>query len=277
MNIIRQVSMLEIVAVGMTFVLLTGGIDLSVGSQISFIGVLVAKLVVDGGLNPILACLIGIAATTLIGFINGTIVTKIGIPPLIATLAMMTILKGVSYITCGGLPVYGIPDSIKVIGQGYLGAVPIPVFIMLIITAIGIFVLSKTYIGRYFYAVGSNEEAAKLSGLNTNGIKVLVYIVCGFFTGIAGLIMLGRISSGQPVAGNGFEMDVLTAIVLGGVSVVGGKGTIIGAFIGVLIMGVLNNGLIIIGVDEYYQLVIKGLVLLIAVGFDSIQNMKKGR
>jgi ribose transport system permease protein len=278
LNIARQISMLSIVAVGMSFVLLAGGIDLSVGSQISIIGVAVSLMIVKLGMNPVMACILGLIMTTMIGFFNGFVITKTKIAPLIATLAMQTILQGVSYIICGGLPVYGLPKSIKVFAQGYIfGVIPIPVVIMLFIVAIGAFILNKTYLGRYFYAVGSNEEATRLSGINTDKIRIIVYTLCGLLSGMAGIIMLGRVSSGQPVAGVGYEMDVLTAIVLGGVSVSGGKGKISGAFIGVLIIGVLSNGMSILGIDEYYQLVIKGVVLLLAVIFDSLQliNSKK--
>lgn len=272
MNIGRQISMLGIVAVGMTFVLLAGGIDLSVGSQISITGVAISLLIVKAGMNPLLACVLGLVMTSLIGLFNGFVITKTRIAPLIATLAMMTILQGLSYIICGGLPVYGLPDAVKTVAQGYvLGLVPIPIVIMVVIVAIGAFILNKTYMGRYFYAVGSNEEATRLSGINTGRVRILVYTICGLFSGLAGIIMLGRVSSGQPVAGKGYEMDVLTAIVLGGVSVSGGKGTISGAFIGVLIIGVLSNGMSILSINEYYQLVIKGIVLLLAVIFDSLQ------
>jgi Ribose/xylose/arabinose/galactoside ABC-type transport systems, permease components len=273
-NVFRQVSMLAIVAIGMTFVLISGGIDLAVGSQLSFIGVLIATLVSVLGINPFIACLIGIAATTFIGMINGIIISKTKVPPLIVTLAMMQILQGLGFIISRGVPVYGLPESLKFLGQGYLGPVPVPIIIMVIIMLAGAFILNKTYIGRYFYATGSNEEAARLSGLSVTRIKITAYMSSGFFSGIAGIIMMGRINSGNPTAGRSFEMDVLTAAVLGGVSVLGGEGKVFGAFIGVLIIGVLSNGLIIMGINEYYQLMIKGLVLLFAVIFDSLNNKK---
>ena len=275
MNIIRQVSMLGIVSIGMTYVIISGGIDLSVGSQISIIGVVVALLLRDAEMNTVAACIIGLCLTTAIGFFNGFVITKTKIPPLIATLAMLTILQGCSYLACGGLPVYGLPPAIKIIAQSYVGFIPVPVIIMFAIVLTSSFILNRAYIGRYVYAVGSNEEATHLSGINVDFIRIFVYTFCGFLTGIAGLIMLGRINSGQPIAGLGFEMNVLSAIVLGGVSVTGGKGTIFGAMIGVFIIGVLNNGLIIVGVNEYYQLVIKGVVLLSAVIFDSLQQNRK--
>jgi len=274
-NIARQVSMLGIVSVGFTFVLLTGGIDLSVGSIISIVGIISAYSMVDGGLHPVLAIIIGIVVAIVIGIVNGVLVTKTKLSPLIATLATMTIVKGLAFIISGGLPIFGFPSWFAVIGQGYIGPIPIPVIIMVIVFLIGSFILNRTYYGRYIYAIGGNEEAARLSGLNINKLKLLVYSLCGFFTGIAGIIMLARINSGQPVAGIGFEFDVLTAVVLGGVSISGGAGKLSGVLTGVLIMGVLNNGLILMNIGEYYQLVIKGVVLLVAVGLDSWQQNRK--
>jgi ribose transport system permease protein len=272
MNIARQVSMLTIVAVGMTIILLAGGIDLSVGAQMAVVGVVVALMIRNLGMNPVIACLLGLILTTAIGFFNGFIITFTKIAPLIATLAMQTILSGMGYIICGGMPVYGLPNSIKVIAQGYVaGIIPIPVITMLVIVILGAFLLNKTYPGRYIRAIGSNEEATRLSGINVKFYRVLVYTICGFLSGIAGITLLGRVSSGQPSAAKGFEMDVITAVVLGGVSVMGGKGKISGAFIGVLIIGVLNNGMSIRAINDYYQLVIKGVVLLFAVIFDSLQ------
>lgn len=274
-NIVRQVAMLAIVGVGFTFVLISQGIDLSVGSQISLVGIATALLIRDAGMNPLFACAIGLAIGSLIGLINGYIITKIRINPMIATLAMSSIIKGISYISCGGMPVYNMPSSLKAIAQGYIWMIPIPVIIMFVIVLFGSFILNKTYFGRNIYAVGSNVEAARLSGLNTDGVRIIVYVICGLLSAVAGIIMLARINSGQPVSGAGFEMDVLTAIVLGGVSVAGGEGKISGAFIGVLIMGVLSNGLVLIGLGEYYQMLVKGLVLLLAVGFDCLQQIRK--
>ncbi|MCG8685426.1 MAG: ABC transporter permease, partial [Desulfobacterales bacterium] len=277
MNIIRQVSMLGIVAAGMTCVIIAGGIDLSVGSQISVIGVVVALLTTDFGLSPVAAALIGLALTTGIGFFNGVVITKTGIAPLIATLAMLTVLQGVAYLACGGLPIYGLPPAFSKVAQSYLWFIPVPVVIMTVIVLATGFFLRRTYAGRYVYAVGSNEEATRLSGINVDSIRILVYTLCGFLTGIAGIILLGRVNSGQPITGRGYELDVLSAIVLGGVSINGGKGGMFAAIVGVLIIGVLNNGLIIAGVNEYYQLVIKGLVLLAAVVADSLQLRRRAR
>lgn len=274
-NVARQVSMLGIAAVGMTCVLLTGGIDLSVGSLLSIVSVAGAWAMVKGGCSQVVAVLICLALATLFGLINGLIVTKVNIPPLIATLGTMTIIRGISFIITGGLPIHGFPESFTIIGQGYIGVIPIPVIIMAIVFIAGAFILNRSFFGRYFYAIGGNEEATRLSGVNVRGIKLLVYSLSGLTAGIAGVILLSRVNSGQPVAGSGFEMDVVTAIVLGGVSISGGEGKLSGVLTGVLIMGVLSNGLIIMNIGDYYQNVIKGLVLLIAVGFDRMQQANK--
>lgn len=276
-NIARQIAMLGIVTVGFTFVLITGGIDLSVGYQISLVNVVCALLMVRAGINPVVASLAGILVATLVGFCNGMIITKSSVAPMVITLAVQIVLNGLSYILSGGMPIFGFPSSFAVIGQGSIGIIPVSLVIMLVCVAVGIFILKKTYFGRYFYAVGSNEEAAKLSGVNTKRIKVLVYTLCGFFTGVAGVIMLSRINSGQSATGAGFEMDVLTAAVLGGVSINGGKGNMLNAFIGVLIVGILGNGLVLMNIDEYVQLVVRGLVLMAAVVFDTVQDKKKSQ
>jgi ribose transport system permease protein len=268
LNVLRQVSMLGIVAVGVTCVMITGGIDISVGSMLSLINVTAAIMMVKMNVHPVIASALAIGVGSLIGLINGLIITKLDVPPLIETLAMMTVIRGVSFILTNGLPVYGFPVSFSVIGQGYFLGIPIPVIIMAAIIALGAFVLKKTYIGRHLFAIGGNEEAARLSGIDVQKTKILVYVASGFLAGIAGIILLSRISSGQPNTGQGFEMDVVTAVVLGGVSISGGQGSIFGVLMGVIIMGLLSNGMIIIGVSEYYQWVVKGLVLIAAVALD---------
>lgn len=274
-NVARQVSMLGIAAVGMAFVLLLGGIDLSIGSQITLVNIVTAWLMVNAGVNPVIASIIAIIMSTSIGFVNGWIIANIKMPPLIVTLATMTVIEGLAYIICKGMPIFGFPKSFTVLGQGYIGPIPIPVIIMIVILAIGAFILNKTYFGRYFYAVGGNEEAAKLSGINVNRVKYLVYTLSGFFAGIAGIVMLSRTNSGQVLAGKGFEFDVLTAVVLGGVSVNGGYGKISNVVAGVLIIGVLSNGLVLLDVSQYVQMLTKGLVLLLAVAFDCLQKNRK--
>ncbi len=271
-NVTRQVSMLGIAAVGMTFVLILGGIDLSIGSQITLINVVCAWLMVKAGWNPWIACGFGLVLTTAIGFMNGWIVARIKMPPLIVTLATMTSLEGAAYIISDGLPIFGFPRGFSFLGQGYVGPIPVPVIIMIVILTIGAFMLNKTYFGRHFYAVGGNEEASMLSGINVDRIKYLAYTLSGLFAGLAGIVMLSRTNSGQAVAGKGFEFDVLTAVVLGGVSVNGGVGRISQVVAGVLIIGILSNGLVLLNINTYWQMVIKGIVLMLAVGFDCYQK-----
>ncbi|MEP2777655.1 MAG: ABC transporter permease [Luteolibacter sp.] len=274
LNVARQVSMMGIAAVGFSFVLLLGGIDLSVGSVITLVNIVAAYLMVNSGLHPVLAVTAALALSAAIGFSNGWIIANLRMPSIIVTLAMMIIIEGVAYLICEGLPIYGFVKSFAVIGQGYVGPVPIPVIIMVVVMAIGGFILRKTYFGRYFYAVGGNEEAAKLSGIDVNKVKYLVYTLSGFFAGVAGIVILSRTNSGQVLSGKGFEFDVLTACVLGGVSVAGGVGKISNVLAGVLILGVLSNGLVLLDISQFVQMVIKGSVLLIAVGLDCLQHRK---
>ena len=266
-NVLRQVSINGICAIGMTFVILTGGIDLSVGAIIGVSGVLTAMMMINN-VNPIIASLISLALCTFIGFATGLVISHIGIPPMVATMGTMTSLRGVAYLITGGTPVFGFDSRYAVIGQGYVGAVPIPVIILVLSFAAGIFFLSKTRHSRYIYGVGGNEEVARLSGISVHRIKAFVYAVSGFCSALAGLVMLGRLNSGQPRAGESYEMDVITAVVLGGVSLTGGVGKISHVVFGVLIIGVLTNGMTMMAVDDYWQRVVKGLVLLLAVGFD---------
>ncbi|MDB4408968.1 ABC transporter permease [Akkermansiaceae bacterium] len=274
LNVARQVSMMGIVAVGFSFVLLLGGIDLSVGSVITLVNIVTAYLMVNAGVHPVIAVAAALALSAAIGFSNGWIISNLGMPSIIVTLAMMIIIEGVAYLISGGLPIYGFAKSFAVIGQGYIGPIPIPVIIMIAVMALGGFILKKTYFGRYFYAVGGNEEAAKLSGIDVKKVKYLVYTLSGFFAGVAGIVILSRTNSGQVLSGKGFEFDVLTACVLGGVSVAGGVGKISNVLAGVLILGILSNGLVLLDVSQFVQMVIKGAVLLIAVGLDCYQNRK---
>ncbi len=273
-NILRQISMLVIITIGMAFVLISGGIDLSVGAQLPAVGVISATLMYNYNVNPLLACLIGIGFATLVGLLNGLFISTTRVPPLIATLAMQQVLLGIAFIVSSGRNIYGLSDSVKYLGQGHIGPIPVPVIIAAIVVFLGWFILNKAYIGRYFYAIGSNEEVARLSGIDTKKVKTIAYTLSGFLSGLAAIIMMGRINSGSPVVGKGFEMDVLTAAVLGGISISGGEGKIFGAIIGALIIGVLSNGLIIMNVSEYYQMIIKGLVLALAIAFDSITTAK---
>jgi ribose transport system permease protein len=275
LNIARQVSMLGISAVGMTCVILTSGIDISVGSVMGVTNIVGALLMTKYGMPILPAVLITLVVAAAVGLVNGIFVSYIGVPALITTLAMMTLLRGVTYVLCDGLPVWGLPDSFRTLGQGYIGIIPIPVIIMFLIFIIGWVFLNRTKTGRYIYGLGGNREAVRLAGIRTKRVEAGVFVISGFLTGIAGLIMLSRINTGQPKIGTAFEMDVITAVVLGGVSVMGGVGSILGVLLGVFITGILSNGMILLDISEYYQQIIKGVVLLLAVTFDSLAKRKK--
>ncbi|MFC4596735.1 ABC transporter permease [Cohnella hongkongensis] len=274
LNILRQVSIVGIVAVGMTFVILTAGIDLSIGSIIGVSAVLAAKLMLFG-VHPALAFVLTLVAGIVIGLVNTYFIHEIQIPALIVTLATLTALRGIAYIITGGLPVYGLPEGYSFIGQGYVMGIPVPVILMLSCFAVGYFVLEKTRFGRYVYGVGSNEEASRLSGVNVRKIKYIAYCLSGFLSALAGLVLLSRVNSGQPTAGTGYELDVIIGVVLGGVSMNGGEGRISGVITGILIMGVLTNGMILLNISEYYQLVVKGAVLLLAVSLDYVSKKRR--
>lgn len=274
LNVARQISMLGIASVGMTMVILTGGIDLAAGSIITFVNIITAYFMVNMGVNMWLAILIALIASTMIGFFNGFAVANFNMPALIVTFATQTIFEGLAYIICGGIPIFGFSSTFSFIGQGYIGTIPFPIILLIIAFIIGAFILVKTYFGRYIYAVGGNEEASELSGIRVKKVKYMVYALSGLFAGIAGIVMLSRTNSGQPTAGKGYEFDVITAVVLGGVSVNGGSGKISNVLAGVLIIGMLSNGMVLLNVSSYAQMVVKGIILLLAVGFDCIQKMQ---
>jgi len=267
-NVARQISLLGIVSVSMTLVILSGGIDLSVGSVLGMSATLAAFSMIKLGFGLIPSVLITLGVSALVGLVNGLLITKVNIPPLITTLATMTGVRGVCYIITKGVPIYGFKKGFSVLGQGYIGPVPIPVVLMVAFFIVGYLVLNKMAFGRHIYGIGGNEEAAVLSGINVAGKKLTVYVISGLVAGFAGIVLLSRIMTGAPTLGTGFELEVITAVVLGGVSISGGEGNLRGVIFGVLIMGALSNGLIILAVDEYYQWVIRCIVLLLAVGLD---------
>lgn len=276
-NILRQVAVVGIVAVGMTVVLLTGGIDLSVGSIIGVACVTAAELLLMG-MNAVLVVAITLAISVGLGLLNAFFINVAKIPPLITTLAMMTTLRGVAYLITGGMPVFGFDSAILVLGKGELfGVIPVPVLIMVFFFILGWLFLDKTRYGRYIYGVGGNEEATRLSGISVKKIRYIVFAISGFLSGVAGIVLLARINSGAPKSGQGYEMDVITAVVLGGVSITGGEGKIGFVIIGVLFMGVLSNGMTLLNVQEYVQWVIQGLALIGAVSFDRVVQSRKAK
>lgn len=268
-NVLRQVSISAIIAFGMTFVILTGGIDLSVGSTLALTGAIAASLLASGT-DPFLTMGIALIIGLILGAINGVIITKGKVAPFIATLATMTIYRGLTLVYTDGRPISGLGDhySFQLFGKGYFLGFPVPVVTMVIAFVILYFILQKTTFGRRVYAVGGNEEAAKLSGIHTDKVKIAVYAITGFLAALAALILTSRLNSAQPTAGESYELDAIAAVVLGGTSLNGGKGWIFGTLIGALIIGVLNNGMNLIGVSSFWQQVVKGIVILIAVLMD---------
>ena len=276
---IRQVSMYGIAAIGMTFVILIAGIDLSIGTLISLVNIVCAYLMVNSGVPIIPAILIALLVSTLIGLLNGFLIATIGIPAIIATFASQVSFEGATFLISAGRPIPLTDDRFRVIGQGVIPGpggveIPVPILIMIACFLLGSFILNKTYFGRYFYAIGGNEEAARLSGIRVERIKYLVYSLSGFFAGLAGIVLLSRTNSAQPTAGQGWEFAVITCVVLGGVSISGGFGKLSNVLAGVLIIGALSNGMVLMNISSFTQMVIKGIVLVIAVGFDCLQ--KKG-
>jgi len=268
--------MYGIASIGMTFVILIAGIDLSTGSVITVVNIVCAYLMVNSEMNMVLAVICSLIVATLIGVLNGFMVSSIGIPAIIATFATQTVFEGAAYLMSGGTPIFGFNEKFKVLGQGYVGPVPIPVIVMAACFAAGSFILNKTFFVRYFYAVGGNEDAARLSGIRVGRMKYLIYALSGFFAGLAGIVLLSRTNSGQPTAGKGYEFDVITCVVLGGVSVNGGYGKLSNVLAGVLIIGALSNGMVLMNLSSYTQIIIKGVILAFAVGFDCIQKKKQG-
>jgi len=280
LNVSRQINTLGICSVGMTLLLIAGSIDLSLGYQLSLINVICAFLMAKQGMPMIPSILISLLVGIFIGLINGIIIVKSGVHPMIVTLGTSQVLNGVSFLFSNGIPIYGFPSEFSVIGQGTIGVIPISLIVMAVIILAGHFILSELPYGRYLYAVGSNEEAAKLAGVNTGKVRIIAHTLCAFLAAIAGVLLLSRTNSGLSTNGAGFEFNVITACVLGGVSNLGGRGTMYQAVLGVLIMGFLENGMLLMNINEYWQLVVKGILLLIAVVYDasmsrSAEHIKK--
>lgn len=271
LNLLRQVSINGLIAFGMTFVILTGGIDLSVGAILALTSALSAMMITSG-VPTLIAMLIGIIFGGLLGGLNGLLITKGGAAPFIASLATMTIFRGATYVFTDGNPITSkvMNDSFifQFIGRGYFFGIPVPVIIMLISFFVLYILLHKMTFGRKTYALGGNEKAAFVSGIKVNLTKTWIYVISGIMSSAAGMILISRLSSAQPDAGTGFEMDAIAAVVLGGTSLAGGRGRIFGTLIGALIIGTLNNGMNLIGISSFYQQIVKGIVIIIAVLID---------
>lgn len=281
-NVMRQISVNIIISVGMTLVILTGGIDLSVGSVLAFAGAITAGLLKFGaeftdmdlyiGFSLFGALAGGTFVGTLLGWFNGFAITRFKVPPFVATLAMLTIARGLTMLWTGGFPITGLGDNMAFIGTGWFLGIPMPVWISALVILAAVILTRRTKLGRHIYAIGGNETASKLSGLKIKRIKIIVYSIAGALAGIGGIIVTSRLDSAQPNAGMGFELDSIAAVVIGGTSLSGGKGTIMGTVQGALIIGVLNNGLVLLNVSPFWQQVIKGFVILLAVIIEKINS-----
>ncbi|MGD9633590.1 MAG: ABC transporter permease [Pirellulales bacterium] len=280
LNVLRQISINLCLSIGMTLVILSGGIDLSVGSVLAFSGAVAAGLLKDGlplpgtdsllQFTPLGAIIGGIAVGAALGWFNGLMITRFRLPPFVATLGMLSIARGMTRLWTGGFPITDLGPQFTWMGIGYWLRVPMPVWISAALVALFVIITRRTRFGRYVYAVGGNERAARLSGLNVNQIKRRVYLLGGALAGVAGLLATARQNAADPKIGIGYELDSIAAVVIGGTSLSGGRGSILGTVLGCLIIGVLNNGLVLLGVSPDWQLVVKGLVILVAVAIDQL-------
>lgn len=273
-NVLRQISTNLYLACGMTMIIILGGIDLSVGSIIALAGCISAGCVARYNLPLPVALIIGISIGLAAGMFNGTVVAKTTIPPFIVTLATMNIVKGLAYVYTGGSPVRVVTKEWQFLGAGYVGPIPTPVIILIVVLIVTAILMNKTKFGRHMYAVGGNQQAAQFSGINVAKVKFWVHAYSGLMAGLAGVVLASRMYSGQPTAGDGAEMDAIAAVVVGGTSMAGGYGKIGGTIIGALIIGVLNNGLNLMNVNSFWQYVVKGAVILLAVYIDYLRNRK---
>jgi ribose/xylose/arabinose/galactoside ABC-type transport system permease subunit len=275
-NIVRQVSVNGMLAIGETFVIILGGIDLSVGSVIALAGVLAAGLQSYYNLPMAVVVpavfIVPILVGCVIGLINGWAVTRFRIPAFVMTLGMMTMVRGFALLYTSGQSIYGLPDWFKWIGQGDLLGVPVPVIILAVVAIAGYVVLIHTSFGQYIYAIGGNEEGARLSGVRTRSVKLWAFVICGACASLAGVVLACRLNAGEAIAGQGYELDAIAAVVIGGTSLMGGRGSVIGTILGALVIGVINNGLNLLNVPSYWQLVAKGFIIVVAVIADQLKT-----
>ncbi|GAB1433155.1 ABC transporter permease [Spirochaetota bacterium] len=273
-NVARQVSINTIISVGMTFIIITAGIDLSVGSLVA-LSSCVAMIIIEATGSSLLGISIGILIGAVAGALNGAFVAWAGIPPFIVTLAGLTIYRGIALIITGGTPIIRFEGGFRNLGQGTFLGISVPVIIMIIVVFFMHFLLTRTAFGTHVYSVGGNEEASRLSGINVGKVKFQVYVMGGMLTALAGMVLMGRLSSAQPNTGEGFELDAIATVILGGTSLMGGRGTIWGTMVGAFIIGILNNGFNLMAVDAHFQLVAKGVIILLAVLLDRYLKRKQ--
>lgn len=283
MIILRQISINGILAIGMTFVIITAGVDLSVGSVLALSGIVAARfatsntgLAIGDTANAVMIpMIIALGIGIICGLLNGTILAKFNLQPFIVTMGMLSAARGLTLLTTDGNPVSQLNSDFRWLGNGYIFDIPVPVVILAAIFILTWILLNKTTFGRYVYAVGGNPKSARTSGISVIKIKVLVYTLCGALAGIAGLILTARTGSAQTSAGSAYELDAIAAVVIGGTSMAGGVGTLVGTLFGVLIIGVMNNGLDLLGVQSYYQQIIKGALIVIAVLLDPSRKQRR--
>lgn len=274
LSIMQQATINGILAIGMTYAIISGGIDLSIGCTFAIVIVTVGKLTVFG-IHPFVAILLGLLLGAVMGILNGLLITKMKLQPFIATLGTMSVYRGIAYVVTGGWPVLNIPDAYRNLLSkriATLGGVNIYMFIFFAVAIIAGIVLSKTKFGNYIYAVGGNEEAAKLSGVNVDMAKIKAYAVTGACAAIAGMIQLASLGTGEPTAGSGYELDAIAAAAIGGTRMAGGKGTILGTVFGAILLAALKIGLIVLNVDTFWQFIVTGIIIIIAAYFEFIQE-----
>lgn len=272
LNVLRQISINGILAIGMTIVCLTGGIDLSVGSIVAFSGIIAAGFLRDKDYPIVLVLLIAILAGGLLGLYNGYFVAYRNAAPFVVTLSMMTIARGMTYVYSNGRPISNLPTKFLAIGKGSIAGIPVPTIILILVFVLASVMLTKLKFGRYVYAVGGNENAAMVSGINVKWIKMMVYVLSGIACGIAATILTARVSAGLPTAGESYELDAIAATVIGGTSLSGGRGRLWGTIVGAILLGIVNNGLDLLNVSSFYQQIVKGLIILGAILIDSKRN-----
>lgn len=271
LNILKQVSLITIVAVGQTLILTIGGPDLSVGYNMGLAGVMLAYFI-QQGMDPTTAVLLGILLSVMVGVSNGVLVTQLALPPFIVTLGVAKIALGVMYVITRGYPIPTRTPFIVWLGNGYIGPIPVPAIIMFVVVGIGAYLLQRTVLGNRIKAIGGNEQAARLSGIKVRQTKILVFAITGLLCGIAGVIMVGRVNSGSPNAGLGFDLDSIAASIIGGTALAGGEGTVIGTLLGALLLGIIANGLVLMNVSMYWQTIVSGAIIVAVVGIDSMAH-----
>ncbi len=284
LNVLRQIAVNICIATGMTLIVLTAGIDLSVGSILALCGALTAGLLKHGieipagdmfvGFTVLGAVICGLLLGWMLGWFNGFVITRFNVPPFVATLAMLTIARGFTMLYTRGHPISNLGKSFAYIGSGTWLGIPVPVWIALVVVLLAVFVTRKTKTGRYIYAIGGNEQAARLSGINIKRVKIAVYSIAGALAALGGIIVTARLDSAQPNAGISYELDAIAAVVIGGTSLSGGKGSVWGTVMGAVIIGVLNNGMVLLNVSPFWQQVVKGVVILLAVVIDKMGEQK---